>query len=258
LRNLWNNWANWPKPRKPEKSPSIRILLLLVFFAYPEYLYANANNYGDKLSDKIEKCRAIPEDEIQSIGIGIFSAKPSYYMRSKCFFELAIKERRPELCTHVKELANPYYTSNNCKKKTQEKIAKDWSYAEQLSGVHHKIEKAFFKRNNNGKDFDFVITVTGKKRICYKMELTIGSRVLYSDFQTFFNERRELHLYFPKAELVNRLDGLAIDETHRVKITLTKSIGSYAAKHLPENEKPIAIYTEVNFSKLKRIVERPN
>lgn len=230
--------------------------VFLLLCVTPGCLKADTDPYDEKLVGMINRCNAIPEKETVSLGIGVLPASPSYYRRSQCFYKLAIEERRPELCAHVKRLQSPQYTAGNCREKVEEKIVADRAYAESFNGVHHTIEKARFRRNNNGRDFDFVITITGDKRICYLMEWTIGSRVLYSDSETFFAERAQKFYYLPKKDLLNKLKGLPIDQPHTVTITLTKNIGRYANRYLSEQNKVIEETVPVTFSELQRVVER--
>jgi hypothetical protein len=215
-------------------------------------LKADSQKYPPELVKKINRCKAIPKNEIQKDGIGIIPGVPSYYLRSQCFFKLAIAERRPDLCNQVTRLFSSKYTSGNCRKIVQEKIAEDKAFAGQLSGVYHHIDKAFVALNNNGKDYDFIIKVTGDKRVSYKMEWTIGSHLLYAEVRTFFKETSQVHLFVTKQELIQRLDVLPFDQTHRLKVTLTKKIDRFRNKFLSENDKTIETYIDVDFSKVPR------
>ena len=112
--------------------------------------------------------------------------------------------------------------------------------------------KPSWRRTNNGKDFNFIIKVTGDKRVPYNMEWAIGPHVLYTEGRTFFKETSQLHLFVTKRELMQRLGGLPFDQTHRVKITLTKKAGRYKNKFLSEKDKTIETFIEVNFATVSR------
>ena len=234
---------------------SRRVIILLSFFAMATgclTLQADSQEYPPEVVKKINMCKAIPASEVESIGIGVIPPSPSHFERSKCFFKLAVAERRPDLCSHVMRLFSSRYTSENCQKKVREKIDEDKAYAAQFNGVHHHIDKAFMALDNNEKDFNLIIKVSGDKRVPYNMEWTIGDHVLYAEGRTFFKETSQVHLFVTKQELLERLGSLPFDQTHTVKVTLTKKAGRFRTKFLSEQDRFIETSFDVNFTQLKR------
>lgn len=205
-------------------------------------------------------CNSIPKKKLYT---NLFFNPPgyqSYYARSECVFDLAVKQRNPKLCKYVKEhkalfLDGSHFTQKNCLLKTQERITRDKQYAKQYKGFNHKIQKAYFTLNGNGRDFDFIIETLGTKRRSYKLTLELidakeNLGILHSNGYSFGENNTSLNLYIRKQNLIALLKHRPIKRKYKVKLTLALDPGKYASKYLSPEDMLLVKHINVNFSKL--------
>ncbi|EKE04470.1 MAG: hypothetical protein ACD_20C00065G0001 [uncultured bacterium] len=231
----------------------------LLFILFTFIIFSPWVVKADECLGKIDKCQKIPKYKIQT---NLFLNPPgyqTYYERSKCFLDLAVAQRRDELCAHVKEhralfLDGSKYSPKSCRQKVQNKIAEDKKNAERYAGSH-QIKEAYFKLDGNERDFDFIIEATGNVSRPYKLILEVyddkeNLGTLYSNGYTFIAPSDRRYLYIQRQNLLDILKDRPIDKIYQVKISLVLNLDRFTIIYVPVEDKLIVKNINTNFSKL--------
>jgi len=208
---------------------------------------------------KMINCKSIPKYKLQTNLYGSPPGLQTYYERSVCFYQLAINERKPEICDYVKEhkalfLDGSYYTKEYCQKSVKEQVQNDKNDAKHYSG-RQNIDQAFFTLSGNGKEYEFIIKTSGDKARPYQLTLELFDNeqnlgTLYSTSSTFTPPVDTFVIDIKETDLLNILKGKPIDKAYKAKLSLKLSLKDFLIGYTPEQDKIIEKYIDVNFSKL--------
>lgn len=239
------------------------IIILLVFIICIISVMAKSNKNYDKcdakLLPKIKLCLNIPKNKLKETHSDWYGFPAHYYERSKCFFDLAIEERKTNLCSRViQHKENSFYNPQNCNKYVTEKIEKDKKKAQRYLGKLYHIDEAYFSLNGNGKDFDFIIKTSGDVKAGYHLTLELydGEENLGSLYEdgTYCNDKiEERNYYIKKEKLINLLKNKSINKIYRVKVLFSLNINDFEfiTAHIHDKDKFIDTkIINVDFSKL--------
>lgn len=249
------------------------IIILIVFtakvVAYSSVWQSKEADY-DKLigkysnisfEQKVINCNSIPKNKLQTFLYGNHPGVQTYYERSFCFEQLAINERKLELCDYVKEhkakalfLDGSDISKESCQKSVKEKIQNDKNDSKYYSG-RQNIDQAFFTLDGNGKDYDFIIKTSGDKARPYKLTLELFDNeqilgTLYSGNNTFTPPTNTFRIYIKKTDLLNILKGIPLDKVYKAKLSLKLNLNDFLVNYIPEQDRIIEKYIDINFSKL--------
>ncbi len=255
---------------------SKKIIIILVFFIicviYVTTVVAKSGKYegkyNDKVLSKINACLKIPKHKLIKKSCGAWFSYPCmYYERSACFYNLAMEERKPDLCSdviHHKDDTIYYYNLEKCRKNVTKQVEKDKEEAKRYYGKLYQIDNAYFYMNGNGKDYDFIFNAYGDIKASYHLKLEIfdGNKnlgTLYEDGWNFIDKNEERWIYIERNKLINLLKNNPVDKTYQAKATFSLNIEDYIISHIHDKDKFNDTKTiDVNFSKLTRKIWKPN
>ena len=211
-------------------------------------LSAASNDYEQQHAAAVRTCEAISSREHQS---GLYfnpDGYRSYYLRSQCIQNAAVKFRDVKLCARVRQRRALFssswgYSESNCKKKAEEAISKDREAIERIKKDyeqgHVRLSDFRIERNGNGRDFDFIPDFTGTGAHAYMLVFEIipedsGLSPVLLNASGFYleGETNNIRIYVTQDEIRKRFQGFSLDESLQVRATLVYSIGtgSYSGK----------------------------
>lgn len=208
-------------------------LALVVTLALPS---APASPYTEHRAAAVKTCEAIDPSQYQG---GLFfnpDGYRSYYVRSECFQQTAVRFRDQSLCTQVKQrralLSSSWgYSEKNCRALVAAAIAKDSQELNEIRRVYaarHMILRDFrLELDNNGRDFDIVPIVTGTGGHGYTLRFDLvpdgGAPVLlHSD--GYYVDRSALRIYVTRADVRQRVPDLSPKHRYAVRATMIFSL----------------------------------
>ena len=211
-------------------------------------LSAASNDYEQQHAAAVRTCEAINSREHQS---GLYfnpDGYRSYYLRSQCIQNAAVKFRDVKLCARVRQRRALFssswgYSESNCKKKAEEAISKDREAIERIKKDyeqgHVRLSDFRIERNGNGRDFDIIPDFTGTGAHAYMLVFEIipedsGLSPVLLNASGFYleGETNNIRIYVTQDEIRKRFQGFSLDESLQVRATLVYSIGtgSYSGK----------------------------
>ena len=230
-------------------------------------------DYEQQHSMAVSACEAIDAREYQS-GLALNpDGYRSYYLRSQCYQQAAIRFRDSKLCAKVRQRRALFssswgYSNANCKKRVEEEIAKDRDAIVQMKRDyqqgHVRLSDFRIERNGNGRDLDIIPAFTGTGAHGYKLVFEIirddsrASPVLL-DASGFYLEgdTSNIRVYVPQQEIRDRFPGFALDKDWQVRATLIYSIGTgsyngkwsnaFIASYFPENARTQTRVKKIRF-----------
>lgn len=204
------------------------------------------SSYDARRAAAVKACEAIDRSESQS---GMFfnpDGYRSYYVRSKCFQDAAVRFRDAALCEHARQRRSLFasswgYSPANCRRLVDEGMAHDRRELERLKTEHAigrlEVKDVRVERNGNGRDFDVIPTFDGAGKGSYLLTIEIlpgGSRPgvpIYSSGHFLYADAN-MRLYITGAEIRRRLPDFVPGGRYTVRLTLTRSVptGSVSAQ----------------------------
>ncbi|MGB5425276.1 MAG: hypothetical protein WBN95_00680, partial [Gammaproteobacteria bacterium] len=191
------------------------------------------NDYEQQHAMAVSACEAIDAREYQS-GLALNpDGYRSYYLRSQCYQQAAIRFRDSKLCAKVRQRRALFssswgYSNANCKKRVEEEIAKDRDAIVQMKRDyqqgHVRLSDFRIERNGNGRDFDIIPAFTGTGAHGYKLVFEIirddsGASPVLLDASGFYLEgvTSNIRIYVPQQEIRDRFPGFALDKDWQVR-----------------------------------------
>lgn len=196
------------------------------------------STYDGRLGAAVKACEAIDRSKSQSGLYGNPDGYRSYYVRSKCFQDAAVRFRDARLCDQAKQRRSLFasswgYSPANCRRLVSERTENDRRELEQLKAAYAsgrlELKNLRVERNGNGRDFDLVPTFGGAGKGSYLLTIEIlpGSNRppvhVYSDGH-YIDADASLRLYVTGAEIRQRLPGFVPGGRYTVRATLTLSV----------------------------------
>lgn len=203
---------------------------------------ASAAGYDTQFTRAVGKCQSIDEDAYQS---GLFfnpDGYRSYYERSKCFKQAAIKFKAQHLCREVKRRHSFFssswgYSESQCNKEVEEAIEKDRLMLEEKRAAYLKkpVRLIDFRveRNGNGRDIDIIPTFTDGFEHPYQLSFEIRDKQSHSKYQEidrsgFYLKGSEnnIRIFVYQADIKKKLPAFSFDKSYQVRAILTLSLGN--------------------------------
>jgi hypothetical protein len=225
-----------------------------------------SDDYDQQHAIAVRACEAVDAREYQS---GLFfnpDGYRSYYLRSQCDQNAAVKFRDIKLCAKVRQRRALFssswgYSKSNCKRQVEEGIAKDRETIDQMKREyeqgHVRLSDFCIERNGNGRDFDIIPEFSGTGAHSYKLVFEIiredsGLSPILLKASGFYLEgdTNKIRIYVPQQEIRKRFPAFALDKSWQVRATLVYSIGtgSYRGKWsnaFIEGRYPVSTRTQI-------------
>jgi hypothetical protein len=140
---------------------------------------ALSDQFEARKRERIEVCRAIPEDDYSTGLIFNPPGQSTMFRRAACLQEIAHDERDADLCSEVKERKSWFFdgsgiSEQSCRELVARRIERDRQEAasKDFRSIHRLISVQFF-RNGNERDFDAVVTTEGSFPGAYVLNLSV-------------------------------------------------------------------------------------
>lgn len=212
------------------------LLLVACLFATAK---AIAFEYTEARSNAVKACDAINPSQSQSGLLFNPDGYRSYYVRSKCFQEVAVEYRDPNLCDQVKERRSLFssswgYTAARCRQLVAEGAATDRAALEAIKTgyVAGGITLRDFRieRNGNGRDFDIIPSFAGMQAHGYTLAFEIlpstsGAPLLLHRSGYYLDAKSNLRIYVRQTDMTKQFPGFSLNRPFSVRATVTLDVG---------------------------------
>jgi hypothetical protein len=150
----------------------VRPPLLVIAFCVAATSLLVASDYDEQRARALKECAAIDPSASQSGLIGNPEGYRSFYVRSECLQNAAVRFRDLKLCEQVKErrslLSSSWgYSPRHCRELVTTGIAADRQALERMKREYlagaMRLRDFLIKQNGNGRDFDVIPTFDGQK-----------------------------------------------------------------------------------------------
>jgi hypothetical protein len=196
------------------------------------------STYDLRREAAITACEAIDRSQSQSGLYGNPDGYRSYYVRSQCFQDSAVRFRDATLCEQAKQRHSLFasswgYSPANCRRLVDERTENDRRELEQLKAAYTsgrlELTDLRVERNGNGRDFDILPAFggAGKGSHLLTIEILPGSSrspVLVYSAGHYVDADANLRLYVTGAEIRQRMPDFVPGGRYTVRATLTLSI----------------------------------
>ena len=201
-------------------------------------LFQTPATYDLRLDAAVRACEAIARSESQSGLYGNPDGYRSYYVRSKCFQDAAVRFRDPRLCEQARQRRSLFasswgYSPANCRRLVNEQTETDRRALEQLKAAYAsgrlELKDLRVERNGNGRDFDLVPSFNGTGKGSYLLTIEIlpgSSRTPVPVYSAghYLDPDANLRLYVTGAEIRQRLPDFVPGGRYTVRATMTLSV----------------------------------
>lgn len=199
--------------------------------------FALASPYEERRAAALKTCDEIDPARYQT---GLYfnpDGYRSFYLRSECFQQAAVRFRDISLCARVRQrralLSSSWgYSPGNCRSLVSAAIAKDRKTLEDLRHAYrasHMILRDFrIELNGNGRDFDIRPIVAGTTPHGYSLRFEIlpeGSglpTLIHAD--GYWIDNTTLSIYVRRSDIRQRAPDLSSDRRYIVAATMTLSL----------------------------------
>ena len=208
---------------------------------------ALVSTYDEHRAAAVKKCDAIDPAAYQT---GLYfnpDGYRSFYLRSECFQDAAVRFRDAALCARVIErrslLASSWgYSAAHCRETVSGGIAEDRRALEAMKTEYvagHMVLRDFrVEPNGNGRDFEFIPLVAGQHGHGYALQIEIVSSertrppVLIHASSYFVDGTSNLRIYLRSDEIQRRMADFAAGRRYTVRATMTFTVppGTLAAE----------------------------
>jgi hypothetical protein len=205
-------------------------------------LSAASNDYDRQLAAAVGACEAVKAREYQT-GLSLNpDGYRSYYVRSQCYQNAAIRFRDIRLCAKVRQRRAWFssswgYSKSNCEKRVGEEIAKDRESIDRMKREyeqgHVRLSGFRIERNGNGRDIDIIPEFSGTGAHGYELVFEIiredpGLPPVLLKASGFYldGDSNKIRIYVPQQDIRKRFPGFALDKSWQVRATLVYSIGT--------------------------------
>lgn len=224
---------------------------------------AFAADYANERAAAVATCEAIDPSEARSGLIFNPDGHRSFYVRSDCFQDAAVRFRDASLCAHVKQRRSLFGSSwgvsaRQCRKEVEAGLEKDRAEIRALKADYAdgRMELVDFRveRNGNGRDFDIVPHFQGSSPHGYTLSFSLVDGTRNAEFHRSGYYLRgagdQIRIYVPVESLRAALPGLSLDKTYVIEAVLELSIGRGGlggrwSDAFIESEFPRAVRTQV-------------
>ena len=198
-----------------------------------------AFDYVEQRGKEVRTCDAINPADAQSGLLFNPDGYRSYYVRSKCFQEAAVRFRDQNLCAQVRQrrssLSSSWgYSAARCRQLVTEGIASDRRALDAMrrdyvaGGI--RLRDFRVERNGNGRDIDIIPAFVGTYAHSYVLtfeillEGTAGTALLHSSGY-YVDEKSNLRIYIPSSDVRRRFSAFDLNRVYTVHATMTFDVG---------------------------------
>lgn len=142
---------------------------------------ARIDQFDERKRERIEACRAIPEDDYSTALIFNPPGQSTMFHRSACLQQLAHDERDADLCGEVEERKSWFFdgsgiSEQSCRELVVKRIEQDRQEASDKDFRSiHRLDSVEFYKNGNERDFDAVVTTKGSFPGAYLLNISVKS-----------------------------------------------------------------------------------
>ena len=200
---------------------------------------ALASTYRERLAAAVKQCEAIDSAQYQS---GLYlnpDGYRSYYERSKCLQDAAVRFREALLCARVKRrwsfLSSSWgYSTSQCRQMVSDAVTEDRRAlaamkAEYVTG--HVVLRDFrIEPNGNGRDFNIIPLLAGERGHGYTLEFEIippqrgRPPILFHSSGYFLDGSAKMSIYVRQDEIRQRMPDFALGQRYGVRARLIFSL----------------------------------
>ena len=219
-------------------SRASRLGLLLIAICLLPAAEGAASGYDEERTKAVKTCEAVSPADYQSGLLFNPDGYRSYYLRSKCFQEAAVRFRDESLCAKVRQRRTLFssswgYAPARCRQLVADGAAADRGELEKMKRAYVagaiKLRDFRIERNGNGRDTDivpfFVGTHAGAYRLTFEILQTASPPALVYSAGHYVDEKSNLYLYAPQADIKRRFPGFLLNRSYTVRGTITLDIG---------------------------------
>jgi hypothetical protein len=215
---------------------TIRLLLALAVGSIAFAAAVQDRRYDEMRAAAVRSCEAIDPAQYQT-GLWLNpDGYRSYYVRSQCIQDAAVRFRDTGLCGKVRRRwslssSSWGYSAANCRTLVKAAVAQDRRELEQLkreyAAAHMVLRDVRVERNGNGRDFDFFPQIDGAPGHGYLLVLDVdagaGAPIPIHSSGYFVDPKSPLRIYVLRADL-QRVPGFTFGRPCAVRATMTFSL----------------------------------
>jgi len=233
---------------------------------------AAVNRYDEMRLAAVKRCRAIDPSEYQT---GLFfnpDGYRSYYVRSLCFQNAAVKFRDATLCAQVKERWSLFssswgYSGKRCRQLVAEGSRADRKTLENVKNGYSRgavtLRDFAIERDGNRRDFDIIPSFDPGYAHAYSLRVEIvdpgadGESVLLDSSGFYLNGRDDIRIFVRQTDIRTRFPRFELGHPYRVRATLILSVGdggqagkwseAFIGRVFPAAERSQVLVKEVTF-----------
>jgi len=199
-----------------------------------------AFDYAQERRKEASRCEGIDRADYQSGLLFNPDGHRSFYVRSKCLQEAAVRFRDPKLCDQVRErkslLSSSWaYSSARCRQLVSEGVAVDRRALEAVKRAYAaggvQLRDFRVERNGNGRDIDIIPAFAGGYAHGYVLTFEIlepgasSAPALLHSSGYHLDDTSNLRIYVPEGDIKRRLPGFARNRVYAVRATVTLDVG---------------------------------
>lgn len=214
--------------------PALPFVLLIAVLAPSS---SAAQGYDERRALDVKRCEGIDPSAYQT-GLGMNpDGYRSFYLRSQCFQETAVRYRDGRLCANVRRRyaltsSSWGYSASRCRALVEDGRAADRKVVDDLKARYargHLVLRDFeLKLNGNGRDFDVLPTLSGGPGAGYALTVEAlrsgGAPVVIFRNGYFLDSTSMMRLYVRREDVLQKFPALAADRPQRLRMTITLSM----------------------------------
>ncbi len=197
-----------------------------------------ASRYDEERTKAVKTCEAVSPTDYESGLLLNPDGYRSFYARSKCFQEAAIRFRDPALCGPVRQRRSLFssswgYSPSRCRTIVAEGTAADHRELEKMKSAYGaggvKLRDFQILRNGNGRDTDIVPAFAGSYGSGYRLTFEIlhanaPPTLVYSSGH-YVDGTSNMRLYVPQADIKRRFPDFVLNRSYTVRGSITFDVG---------------------------------
>jgi hypothetical protein len=201
---------------------------------------AAARGYVDQRAVAVKRCDATDPAEYRTGLVLNPDGYRSFYVRSACFQDAAVKFRDMSLCNKVKRRWSLFssswgYSGSRCRKLVEDAVAGDRKSLEEERSRYRqgavRLRDFRIERNGNGRDFDIVPAFEPGWAHGYMLRFEIvegaaGGSVLLDASGYHLKGDDNIRAFVRQADIRQRYPGFEPGHKYRVRATLTLSVAT--------------------------------
>jgi hypothetical protein len=227
---------------------------------------ALASDYDMLRERALTQCATIGEDEERTGLLFNPDGYRSFFVRSQCLQDAAVKFRDRSLCSEVRRRWSLFssswgVSSSHCRELVDEGVAADQAEIRSLKAQYQsaQIVLADFRveRNGNGRDFDIVPSFAGRGGHAYMLSFRLNGSAPIHRSGYFLNGDNNIRIFVQASDIAAIVPGFSMDALYDVTAELEFSIGqgsqsgrwsdAFIAQSFPSAERTQTLVRQVRF-----------